>query len=190
VPADAVINQLFDEWAARYARGESPDPLSYLERAGAHADELARLMDGFLRLAPRSAPSDETLLLARAWVSGASPLVELRASRGIRREQVVDAVMGEFDIAPERRDRVKGYYHELESGLLDPAGLDDRLVDLLARTLRATRDAILAWRPRSIPAAPAFRTAAWQEPLAAPSPPVGDASPDEVDRLFRSGAPR
>jgi hypothetical protein len=190
VPADTVINQLFDEWAARYARGESPDPLAYLERAGAHADDLARLMDGFLQLAPRNAPSDETLLLARAWVSGASPLVELRVSRGVRREQVVDAVMGEFELAAGRRDKVKRYYHELESGLLDPAGLDDRLVDLLARTLRATRDAILAWRPRAIPAAPAYRTAAWQEPRATPSPAVGGASLDEVDRLFRSRADR
>ena len=123
-------------------------------------------MDGFLQLAPRGAPTEETLLLARAWVRGASPLVELRASRGVRRDQIVDAVMGEFELAPGRRDKVKRYYHELESGLLDPAGLDRRLVDLLARTLRATRDAILVWRPRPAPAAPAYRTAPGQEPVA------------------------
>ena len=32
--------------------------------------------------------------------------------------------MNEFELAPERRAKVKRYYHELESGLLDPAGLD------------------------------------------------------------------
>ncbi len=164
MPADGKVNQLFDEWAASFVRGENPDALSYLELAGAHADELAALMDGFLQFAPRGTPTDETLLLARAWVRGASPLVELRASRGVRRDQIVDAVMEEFELAPGRRDKVKRYYHELESGLLDPAGLDRRLVDLLARTLRATRDAILVWRPRPAPAAPAYRTAPGQEP--------------------------
>jgi hypothetical protein len=190
VRADAVVDRLFDEWAASFVRGESPDALAYLERAGNHADDLAALMDGFLQLAPRGAPSEETLLLARAWVRGASPLVELRASRGIHRDEVVDAVMGEFELAPERRDKVKGYYHELESGLLDPAGLDRRLVDLLARTLRATRDAILTWRARPIPAAPSFRTATWQEPHAAQASMEVPGVPDEVDRLFGSGVAR
>ena len=155
--ADVLVGQLFDEWAASYARGENPDPLSYLERAGLHADDLSRLMDGFLRLAPRNEPSEETLVLARAWISGASPLVELRASRGVRREEVVEAVMKEFKLDPERRAKVKRYYHELESGLLDPAGLDQRLADLLARTLRSTRDAIVSWRPRPLAAGPAYR---------------------------------
>ena len=52
--ADALVGQLFDEWAASYSRGENPDPLSYLERAGVHADDLSTLMDGYLRLAPRN----------------------------------------------------------------------------------------------------------------------------------------
>jgi hypothetical protein len=190
VPAEALVNQLFDEWAASYARDENPDPLAYLERAGTHADELAELMDAFLVLVPANAPSEETLLLARAWVSGASPLVELRASRGVRREQVVDAVMGEFQLAPERREKVKRYYHELEAGLLEPSRLDRTLVDLLARTLRATRDAILTWRPRPIEALPAYRVAAGQELSESPAPMASPAIPDEVDRLFGVDAPR
>jgi hypothetical protein len=188
VRADVLVNQLFDEWAASYARGENPDPLSYLERAGMHADDLSRLMDGFLRLAPRNEPAEETLALARAWIGGASPLVELRASRGVRREEVVEAVMNEFKLAPERRAKVKRYYHELESGLLDPAGLDRHLADLLARTLRSTRDAILAWRPRPLTADPAYRAPEGQYRLEAPTPPEADESQDEVDALFLSGS--
>ena len=184
---DVLVEQLFDEWAASYGRGENPDPLSYLERAGTHADDLSRLMDGFLRLAPRNEPAEETLVLARAWVSGASPLVALRASRGIRRDEIVEAVMNEFKLAPERRAKVKRYYHELESGLLDPAGLDSRLADLLARTLRSTRDAILAWRPRPLTPDPAFRASEGQYALEALPPPAADESQDEVDALFLSG---
>jgi hypothetical protein len=187
VRPDVLVNQLFDEWAASYGRGENPDPLSFLERAGAHADDLSGLMDGFLRIAPRNQPAEETLLLARAWISGASPLVELRASRGVRREEVVEAVMNEFKLAPERRAKVKRYYHELESGLLDPAGLDARLADLLARTLRSTRDAILAWRPRALTPAPAFRATEGQYMLAVPTPSEADEPQDEVEALFLSG---
>ena len=186
--ADILVNQLFDEWAASYARGENPDPLLYLERAELHADDLSTLMDGLLRLAPRNQPTEETLVLARAWISGASPLVELRASRGVRREEVVEAVMNEFNLAPERRIKVKRYYHELESGLLDPAGLDRRLADLLARTLHSTREAILAWRPRPLTAEPAYRASEDQYRLEAPAASGADESQDEVDRFFFSGS--
>ena len=148
-----------------------------------HADDLSRLMDGFLRLAPRNEPAEETLLLARAWISGASPLVELRASRGVRREEVVEAVMNEFELAPERRAKVKRYYHELESGLLDPAGLDLRLADLLARTLAldARRDSrVAAQAAYGRPGLPRLGSPATA--LDAPPPPEADESPDEVDR--------
>jgi hypothetical protein len=185
VPAEAVVHELFDEWAASYVRGESPDPLAFIKRAGSQGDALAELMDAFLEIAPVGEPSEETLLLARAWVSGASPLVALRVSRGVRREQVVDAVMGAFGLAAERREKVKGYYHDLESGQIAPRGLDLRLVDLLAQTLQATRDAILNWRPRTVEAAPAYRTAEGQELMRdLPAPVPSPAMPDEVDRLF------
>jgi hypothetical protein len=179
------VSQLFDEWAASYARGESPDPLAYLQRAGVHADELSRLMDGFIRAAPRAQADEETVALTRAWISGASPLVELRASRGIKREDVVDAVMTEFKLAPDRRAKVKRYYHELESGLLDPSGLDRRLAELLARTLRATREAILAWRPRPMAPAPAFRGDELRAELDVSMEPASEEPSDEVDALFR-----
>ena len=184
--ADALVNQLFDEWAASYARGVNPDPLPYLQRAGAHAADLSMLMDCFLRAAPRAEPGAETIALTHAWISGASPLVELRASRGITRDSVVDAVMIEFKLAPAGRSKVKRYYHELESGLLDPSGLDRRLADLLARTLRSSREVILTWRPRPISAAPAFRASAAQVAPHASMGAADDQQPDEVDSLFRS----
>jgi hypothetical protein len=182
----ADLRTLFDEWAASYARGESPDPLAFLQRAGVHADELARLMDGFLRAVPRLEPDAETVALARAWVSGASPLVELRASRGLKRDDVVDAVMSEFELAPDLRAKVKRYYHELESGLLDPSGLDRRLAELLARTLRSTVAVVLGWRPRPLTASPAYRATDALAALQAAMVPNATNGQDEVDALFRS----
>ncbi len=60
--ADDVM-VLFDEYAARFARGERPDPREYLRRAGEGAEELASLIDAAeaLRLTaaapPRPSPS-------------------------------------------------------------------------------------------------------------------------------------
>ena len=43
------VDRLFDELAAAYVRGDRPDLPAYLARAGDDADELARLVDAFLR---------------------------------------------------------------------------------------------------------------------------------------------
>ena len=88
--ADVLVGQLFDERAASYARGENP-----IRRILSEPERTRMTCRGswtaFLRLAPRHEPDEETLALARAWISGASPLVELRVRRGVRREEVVEA---------------------------------------------------------------------------------------------------
>jgi hypothetical protein len=181
---------LFDEWAARLARGEHPDPREYLERAGEGNEELSRLMEVFLRAAPRAEPDEETVDLVRAWIAGASPLAELRARRGVRRDDVVAAVMTEFALAEEKRPTVKRYYHRLEAGLLDAGRLSEPLADLLGRTLGVSRDMLLAWRPRSLPAAPAFREAGAHDLTVEPKT-AREAGPDdpEVQALFLGDRP-
>ena len=62
---------LFDDWAARVARGESPDPREYLDQAGSAREELAQLMDAYLQAAPRREPDPETVELARTWLRAA-----------------------------------------------------------------------------------------------------------------------
>jgi hypothetical protein len=158
VQADELISELFDDWAARYARGESPDPRSYLERAGDEREALALLMERFLQAAPRAAPREEDVELMRAWMRGDSPLAELRARRGLRRDDLVDAILGCFALRPGQRPAVKEYYHRLESGLIDPAGLSSRLRDLIAERLGVGADVIAAWRPRRIAASAAYRS--------------------------------
>ena len=153
----ADVAQLFDEWAAAPARGEQPDALAFLGEAGAGADELAAMMDRYLRARPRAEPDPEWIEVARAWVRGEPPLAQLRARRGVRRDEVIDAVIEEFHLGADKRPIVKRYYHELESGLLDASRLSRPLVDLLTRVLKAPAASILAWRPRPLDATPAYR---------------------------------
>jgi len=183
----ADVADLFDDWAAALARGEQPDPVAFIRAAGDRGDELARLMDRYLRTRARPDPDPETVELARAWIAGEAPLVRLRVRHGLRHDDVVDAVMTEFALEPGQRPAVKRYYHRLEAGQLDPSRLARPLLDLLARMLGAQAGSILAWRPRPLDVAPAFRVpldALAEGPRTALAPPARE--PEEDDEQVRA----
>jgi hypothetical protein len=187
VRADVLVQQLFDEWAAAAARGERPDTLAYLRRAGHHADELASLIEAFRRAEPRREPDEQTRLLTRAWIAGESPLVVLRVGRGLRRDDVVEAIEREFALPAEKRRKLKDYYHQLEAGLLEPRGLNGRLVELLARLLETSPANVLGWRARPLAAEAAFRAVEAPAQMAMPAVMSQDVERDEIDALFRGG---
>jgi hypothetical protein len=183
--ADVLVSQLFDEWAASWARGERPDPRTYLQRAGHHRDELTRMMDAYLQLAPRPEPDPDRVELVQAWLRGESPLVDLRARRGLKRDDVVDSLLQTLGLAAGKRPFLSNRYHELEAGLLEPGRLSERLVVSLAGVLRTTEDVIRTWRPRKLQLSVAYRTTTAS---AAPTAPARVEERDpEVDALFLSG---
>lgn len=182
-----AVSRLFDEWAARLARGERPDPEEYLVEAGKQADELARMMQAFLVAAPRPEPAEESIEAMRAWAASESPLVALRVRRGLRRDDLVDAVITEFKLPTEKRPVVKRYIHRLEAGLIDPRRLSSPLLALLETTLQTSARTILGARVRPLEATPAFREAA-AGPLAAPSKSSEQVEEDpQIAELFLSG---
>jgi hypothetical protein len=182
--------ELFDEYAAAYARGERPQAREYLARAGPDADELARLIDEFLQRAPAAEPDEETRTIAAALVEGHPPLLEFRVQRGLRRDQVVNELVRMLGLDVNKEPKVANYYHQLEGGLLEPRGVDRRVWDALAKTLKARVDDLVAWRPRPVEAAPAFLRAADAPPAMAPSPAPTSTKVehDEIDDLFLYGA--
>ena len=180
---------LFDEYAARYARGERPDARDYLRRAGEGADELAGLLERYVTAAPPPEPSEDAVAALAAWLGGEPPLLELRRRRGLRREAVVTALVRLLGLDPAKREKIAGYYHQLETGQLEVERVDRRLFAALAETLKARVEDVLAW-PAPAPRAQAAYYRAPGEPAAAAPPPT-TAEPqewDEIDELFR-GAP-
>jgi hypothetical protein len=187
------VVRLFDEFAARFARGERPDAREYLERAGEGREELAGMLDRFVSLRPPPEPDEEAVAAMRAWIVGEPPLLRLRRDRGVGREQVVDALVGELTLDPGKREKVADYYHDLEAGLLEPARVDRRVLRVVAGALRARLEDILPWPGRPLGAQGAFyrlppRAAPPQAGV--PGAPAGRAGRewDEVDELF-CGAP-
>src|SRR6266550_1659482 len=57
-PMPEDVFTLFDDYAARFARGEAPDLRGYLTRAGEGAGELGRLVDAFLARASPPEPDE------------------------------------------------------------------------------------------------------------------------------------
>jgi hypothetical protein len=174
--------QLFDEYAASFARGERPDLRDYLARAGDQQAELATLVDAWLSRLEPPAPDEEHVALAEAWIAGQAPLTELRARRGLSPGDVVDALIKHFDLDQSKRNKVQRYYKAVETGQLVPA--DQRLLAALAEILRTRISDLLALRPRPSSAEPLeLRTAPAM--TAKLSPPIPSPE-DEIDRLFRT----
>ena len=183
------VAHLLDEYAVRFRRGERPDLREYLQRAGEGADELARLVDAVLQAVPPPAASEEAVELSRAWVEGASPLLELRTRRRLRRADVVDALLEDLGLGLAQREKLRRRYHELETGQLEPERVDRRVWQALAETLQARVEDLAAW---TRPAAAFDEGLAYyrvSEPVAAsmPARAMPAEEPDEVDRLFGIG---
>jgi hypothetical protein len=169
---------LFEEYAARFARGEQPDLRDYLEQAGDRREELATLVDGWLARVEPPPPDEESVQRMRAWLAGQPPLLELRTRRGLRRSEVVDALIERFGLDRQKRAKVERYYHEVESGSLRPSRrIAEALGELFGTPVRA-------WKPRPLAAEAAYFRA--EEPIAATAAAPARPEPlDEIDELFR-----
>jgi hypothetical protein len=193
----ADVDRLFDELAAAYVRGERPDLPAYLARAGDDADELARLVDAFLRTVPPPEPSEDDVAVMRARLEGEPGLLALRKRHGRKVDEVVDDLAVRLDV--DDHSRLKRYYQRLEGGLLDPHRIDERvwnaLQDLFATSVRnlirplVTRQggSAMAYYRRTVsPEGPAMlqAAAASAEPAIAAEADPRPAERDALDRLF------
>jgi hypothetical protein len=186
-----TLLELFDEYAVRYARGEQPDPVPYLQRAGDAADELSNMLDVFLQWAPSPAPDEVTVALMEAWLAGEPPLRELRIKRGLRVEEVTRHLLEAFHFDIAHRPKLQRYFQRLERGSLDQERLDRRIFDALAQLFDTPASNLFMWAsaPRGAgPAdAPAFRSD--HDTTTAAAPAARDEGWDEVDELFLGHKP-
>jgi hypothetical protein len=186
VPED--VRALFVDYATAYVRGEQPHARDYLARAGDGADELGRLLAAFLGDTPRPQADADTIALVSAWAEDEPPLIHLRASRGVRVDEVVDAIVEEAGLAIAAAPKVKSYYQRLEQGLLDASGVSERVWNVLQRLIGPAAATAAAWNARPPEPQAAFYRAAIPTPAAAAGMAEDRLAPerDEVDELFTS----
>jgi hypothetical protein len=205
------VDRLLADYIAEHVAGGEADPAVYLARASsAQRPELAALIDAYLARAPRQ-PFDQArfsgstaertvdeLERAIAGQAGLWPAVlpRLRDRAGLKRSALVDRLAAALGVE-DRREKVAGYYHGMEQGLLPAQGVSDRVLaalgELVGETAQMLRDAGRALVPPGegpAVAPTAFARRAYAEPAqpASPaSPPASEAEWDEVDELFRGG---
>jgi hypothetical protein len=186
---------LLDEFAAAWARGETPDPRALLARAPERdRDELARALDRYLAGAPPRAASEESrafvaAIAAEAESAAEPPLLALRLERRLTRDAVVEGLMSRLGLDPAKRAKVRRYFSDLEVGVLDPRGVAASVWEALGQVLggEALATALLRSEGVSLSITQAYyRVTDGSEPgEPLPAAPVPDvAEPDEIDRLF------
>lgn len=204
---DLLLNEFIEAWNA----GRRPRVDDFVERAPAEErDELAGLIGSFLELAPTPdySPQQLAALERDPTVKAITKLLDskaglwptllpkLRGSAKLTRDQVVTRVAELLGLAGRER-KIKRYYHQMESGTIDPRGVSSSVLDALAGVFGVDVDELeqAGDFPLLTPSAPQgayLRSYSVQEvrshreadvPPAAASP--GDW--DEVDELFRGG---
>jgi hypothetical protein len=204
--SETLLSQFIDAWNA----GKRPDVDAYLARAaGDDRDGLQQEIRTFLLHAPTPSYSDETRAEIRSepltQTLGRMPdelglwptlLPTLRRRERLQRDQLVAKLAEALGVSGSER-KVARYYHDMETGTLDPAGVSARVLRALGSLLGVSERELeeagaFEGFTRSTPQAAFGRTydVASGELLAMPpaaASPSTEQEWDEVDKLFLGG---
>jgi hypothetical protein len=204
---EAVLAEALEDIKAGRPR-TVPDYLGLVPRS--ERAELAELLSiFFMREAAAAGPmhvdpkSYERALGVLDRLSFAGPagnlpaaLAELRRTRRLRREDVIDALAARFSVAGAGRERLRRSYHELETGQLSGRGLSRRLLDALGEILHVDPEDLAAAAVSRIVSSATQPGRAFGRGIGEVEPVGGmrgkerprDQSERLVDDLFRGGA--
>jgi hypothetical protein len=206
-----TVDRLLAEYIAEHRAGGEADPGEYLSRASpSERGELAVLIDAYLTRAPRQvfdeagfrgSSAERTVDELERAITGQAGLwpallPRLRDRAGLKRSELVERLAVALGVS-DRQDKVAGYYHEMERGLIPAQGVSNRVLavlgELVGETAHALREAGRALTPPgeglTVAAAP-FARRAYAEPAEGRPPGAQsreEAEWDEVDELFRGG---
>lgn len=150
-----LVQELFAEYVFAERDGNG-DPRPFLKRAEpADREQLAEMIDSYLATAPgrkwdpdafqgsRAQALTESLDRALNGVSGTWPVVlpSLRERAQIKRADLVRKLAEKLGF-PDQRQVVGEYYHGMEYGTLDSAGVNGRVLDVLGDILGTGGDAL------------------------------------------------
>ena len=201
------VDGLLAEYVSECHAGGEADPTRYLAQLhGAERAELAMLIDRFLVHQPRrsfdaaafrDSPAEALVDSLDASLRGQAGLwpallPRLRHEAQLKRSDVVEQ-LAEALGAPAQSEKVAGYYHLMEQGLLPPAGVSDKVLDALAKIVNVSAAALrraggaITPAGASSPADTIFARAVpapERDRAAEPISPGIEPARDDIDRLF------
>lgn len=204
------VDELLNEYKQAHRAG-SGDPRPFLSRAPAEDRAvLAALIEGYLEHAPRrefdqgelrdsaAAPVAEGIHRSLAGAGGLWPalLPRLRVQAQTKRADLVRELAARLG-AESQQDKVAGYYHQMEQGLLPADGVSDTVLEALGKIVGVAGESLRkagslpATGPLRMDDAAVFTRMTQAAPELAPADVVGEVREDrpeewdEVDRLFR-----
>jgi hypothetical protein len=180
---------LFEEFVAEWTSGKPVDLEVLFERAGPQAHALGRLVDIFLERAPRRQPSAESKRavadLAARLERREPPLLAARVVARRRVREIAAAIVSACGLPDEAEKLVRSYYQRLELGLLDPAGVSNRVWAVLEQAVAPAAKALAVqgypYSPSLHPDASFQRLAAGSAAFPAAAPAQGSV-PSELER--------
>ena len=152
----AEVEQLLRDFVAAFEADGEANPRTYLDQLeGVDRSELEVLIDAYLERAParewdpeafeRSGGRELADRLHASLVGGGglwpTLLPRLRNRAKLKRGELVARLASELGVE-DRTEKVRDYYHEMESGLLPSEGVSDQVLDALAGALGSTREAL------------------------------------------------
>lgn len=202
-------DELLDQFIAEWNAGRRPRVEDYLEQAPvAQRDALAGLVGAFLDQAPAPQFSSETLAAIQREPAvselGAladsragfwpSLLPRLRRRAKLTRDQLVAQLAERLSLAGQE-PKIKRYYHQMESGTLDPEGVSVRVLESLAVVFGVKagelEEAGSFQGPTGPAAGPVYARSQAAHELSGEqwtaALPASAGAWDEVDELFRGG---
>lgn len=203
------VEAALSEFVKAFNAGERPNPREFIERV---AEEDQRELEVLIELAIVESPPrvwdpkafENSKLAASAEkvydsfaefepaIAWPEALVAWRKRAEVKRSDLVERLAAALSVA-DKREKVGAYYHELETGTLQPTGVSRRVWEALAPIVDVPAKQILlavrSWTPT--PASPGT-AAAFARSVGSPPEIEASAAPahgaaierDEVDELF------
>ncbi len=152
----ADVDKLFEDYVAEHRAGGEANPRTYLERVeGVDRDELATLIDAYLirspgrKWDPDAYRSSEVPALVEGMErsmggrAGAWPVLlpRLRERARIKRAELVKRLAAALGVGGQT-EKVADYYHQMEQGSLDSAGVSTRVLEALAGIVGSSAEAL------------------------------------------------
>ncbi len=146
------LGNLLADALAAFSDGRSADVDALIDQAGDDRAELLDMIELALMLQGPALPTQvdvETIAMTPAFDPRSWPaiLTDARHANGLERPSLITQLADRLGFASaDAREQIRVRYHELETGLIEPAGVQRPMLEALGDLLGGIKDTLAATR--------------------------------------------